>query len=156
MAIVSSSIIEDAAQIDGRRHIRERHIDHLGVAHFRLYMANAGVNVAPWLAATAAALPGWLSDTEIALNFSRISQDGDLAVPTLVYSTANDNAAFVRREYKSATREQAMMIGAYLSTLTNAQLRNLFNLTDPQVAQLRTKVDAQKALLDEQRAATGA
>lgn len=46
MPIVSSQIVEDRAQIDGRRSIRERHVDHAGNEQFVSYLADAVANVA--------------------------------------------------------------------------------------------------------------
>jgi len=42
MPIISSSIVEDSAQVDGRRWVREQHIDQLGIKYYRVYMAEVG------------------------------------------------------------------------------------------------------------------
>ena len=72
VAIVSSKIVEDAAQIDGRRHIREVHIDHTGHAHHFIWMAEATQDVSVVLSTRAAWLPGYLEQQEIEANLEEI------------------------------------------------------------------------------------
>jgi len=45
MPIVSSEILEDSQQADGRRLITEKHTDSNGVDHKIVYIVNAGVDV---------------------------------------------------------------------------------------------------------------
>lgn len=65
MSIVSSAIAEDAPQKDGRRAIRERHVDSRGVAHFIDYIADAGADVDAMMAANAARILEQLAAAEV-------------------------------------------------------------------------------------------
>ena len=75
MTIVSSAVIDDRAQIDGRRYITEAHTDHLGVVHSRLYLAPA--DYVPDLAATAALIEASLAAAELDANEGEVV-DGDV------------------------------------------------------------------------------
>lgn len=68
MPITSSTIIEDAAQIDGRRRIRELHVDHVGGVHEVSYLAGAADNAAAMLPVRAALIESQLAAAEIAEN----------------------------------------------------------------------------------------
>lgn len=68
--IVISVVVEDAPQRDGRRYIRERHTDHVGVAHERSYLAEAGQVID--LVASAALITTGLMDAEIAANEAEV------------------------------------------------------------------------------------
>ena len=70
MPIVSSRIAEDSRQIDGRRWVREQHIDQMGVVHEIVYMAEAGQVVD--LAASAARIEAQLTEAEIAANEAEV------------------------------------------------------------------------------------
>lgn len=65
MSIVSSTIIEDAPQVDGRRAIRERHTDSHGIAHDVDYLAEADADVESILATHAAGVAAQLAATEV-------------------------------------------------------------------------------------------
>lgn len=75
---------------------------------------------------------------EIIRNVSQVTALGSLASPRLVLSTAADNFAALRIAYQDATKIDAIMIGDFLNTLTDAQLRTAFNMTQAQVTSLRT------------------
>jgi hypothetical protein len=55
-AIAQSEIVEDAAQADGRRYIRERHTDSGGELHEFVYLADANQDASVVLANRAAGL----------------------------------------------------------------------------------------------------
>ena len=159
MAITDSLILEDSAQVDGRRHVRERHTDSFGVEYFRSYLAEAADNVSAKLAAYATWLDSQLGVWETERNLSRVLELGDGAsgLLTFDYSTAGQNAAAAREFYKTATKAQAVAMGAYLATLNNATLANLFNLTNPsaELTALRTKVDHARTLWQDWQAEVG-
>lgn len=50
MPVVSSQIVEDRPQIDGRRSVRERHVDHIGREIFISYLAAQSANAAQIMA----------------------------------------------------------------------------------------------------------
>jgi hypothetical protein len=157
MAIVSSVIVEDAIQRDGRRWVREHHTDHLGIVHAIAYLAAAGFDAAAALLARVATLEASLREREIAANIASIVTEGRFAVTTFVHSTVAQNRAALREAYRTATRVEAIMVGDFLNTLTNTQLQNLFNLTGAEVTTLRTnKLAPAAAAADDIRASTGA
>jgi hypothetical protein len=157
VAIVSSAIAEDAIQRDGRRWLREHHTDHLGIVHVIAYLAAAGHDAAAALLARVAAIEAKLRDAEIAANIASVTTEGRFAEVTLVHSTVAQNRAALREAYRVATRVEAIMIGDYLNSLTNAQLQSAFGLTSAQVTSLRTnKLAPAAANADAIRATTGA
>ena len=157
MSIVSSETVSTSVQRDGRRYVVERHVDHLGVAHERTWLAGAADNLAAALAAHAVTLVEILRQREITSNIADILINGSLATITLQHSTAAQNRTALRDAYRTATRTEAIMIGDYLNTLTDAQLQTVFSMTAGQVNTLRTnKLAPAASAADTIRAATGA
>ena len=150
MSIVSSQVVEDHAQRDGRRAVREHHTDHLGVVHAVSYLAEAAADVQTALAARAPQITQVLADAEIARSMSAI-YDGNFAAVTAQHATLADIRAAIRVAYQTETGERIGRLAGFLLTLTDAQLRTLFNMTQTQVNQLKTrlqsKVDTMTALL---------
>lgn len=150
MSIVSSQVVEDHAQRDGRRAVREHHTDHLGVVHAVSYLAEAAADVQTALAARAPQITQVLADAEIARSMSAI-YDGNYAAVTAQHATLADIRAAIRVAYQTETGERIGRLAGFLLTLTDAQLRTLFNMTQTQVNQLKTrlqsKVDTMTALL---------
>jgi hypothetical protein len=138
MPIVSSIIDQDSAQRDGRRAIRELHTDHVGVQYPVQYLAPAVFDANAALAARVSVLEDQIKQAEISANIAQVMAVGSLASPTLVYSTAAENFAALRTAYQTSTQVQAVMIGDFLNTLSNAQLQAAFGLTAGQVTTLRT------------------
>lgn len=138
MAIVSSVIAANDAQKDGRRWIRERHTDQVGKVWERVYLTTAGADINAALATFATQLALDIRDAEIASNVAQIVMLGSLASPTTVYSTGAQNFAGLRTAYQFATQTQAIMIGDFLSSLTDGQLQTAFGMTAGQVTTLRT------------------
>ncbi len=64
MSIVASVIVEDAEQVDGRRHIRERHTDHLGRHHEVFYVGAANEDEQANLTARVSQIETNLADAE--------------------------------------------------------------------------------------------
>ena len=157
MAIVSSETVSTSVQRDGRRYVVERHVDHLGVAHERTWLAGAADNLAAALSAYAAILVEVLRQREITSNIADILINGSLATVTFQHSTAAENRSELLEAYRTATRTEAIFIGDFLNSLTNAQLQAALNMTNAQVNSLRTTklqpaADAAAII----RAATGA
>ena len=69
-SIIASVVFEDARQLDGRRYIRERHIDYLENTHERIYLAEAGQVID--LVTSAALIDSGLTDTELAANEAEV------------------------------------------------------------------------------------
>ena len=154
MPITSSVIIEDAVQIDGRRHCAERHTDHLGLAHVVRYMAEAGADVAAAMSARVAQLDAQLVGQELQKDLALILS-GDYAEVTAQYASLSDVRAFLRAFYSTATGEQVGRMAGFLLTLTDAQLRTLFNMTQTQVNQLKTRLQARVDALNAVLTAAG-
>lgn len=65
MPIVSSEIIEDSPQVDGRRAIRERHVDSHGTPHDVDYLADADADLDAMLSLHAAGVAVQLAAAEV-------------------------------------------------------------------------------------------
>jgi len=83
---------------------------------------------------------------ELASDLSSVLTYGDSATVTRSYCTVNQLTTMARAFYRDATKENAVAMGAYLSTLTDNQLQNAFSLTASQTALLRTKVTSAVAI----------
>jgi len=76
-------------------------------------------------------------------------------VPIFNHSTQAQLAQRLRERFKTAPRLEALQIARFLAALTDAQLKALFVLTNPQVATLRAKLDGMMTTVDRIRAAVG-
>ena len=135
--IVSSSLVS-SVQADGRSTVHETHVDLLGLKWEIIYLALNGANLNAAMATHATDLGVNLGLDEIAKNIGQVTTNGSLASTSLLYSNAAPNFAALRLAYKVATQTAAVMIGDFLSTLTDNQLGNAFGLTAGQVTTLRT------------------
>jgi hypothetical protein len=155
MPIVSSEVLEDQAQSDGRRWIRERHVDQLNVPHFRSYLCAAGVNVPATFPATVAILDPQLKVWEFDANLALIFEKGDLATPVWQHLTIPEAGTPMRNAYQAATREQAYALGAFLDTLTDQQLSTMFGYSGQQLTNLRANLATKRAQWHDYLAAAG-
>lgn len=156
MGIVSSSLVSAGAQKDGRFWVTETHVDQLGLKYVYQYLAATGTDTAAILAARAPQITQQLDDNEVAANVANIIANGSLATLTFSYSTATELRTAGRVAYATATLVQAVMIGDFLSSLSDAQLQNIFNMTAVQVTTLRAnKLTLAAATATEIRAAAG-
>lgn len=137
MSIVSSSIVAQDVQRDGRIWVRELHTDQVGAQYTRQYLAGALDNLNAALAAYATQLAIDIATTEIGADLAAILRDGSAAVVTTVYATLAQIRTALRNAYQNATRQDAIMLGDFLSSLTDAQLQTLFSMTAGQVTTLR-------------------
>jgi hypothetical protein len=157
MTIASSETVQVSVQADGRRYVLEHHTDHLGVVHPRTWLAGAADNLAAALAAYATNLAEALRQREIDANIASVLLNGSTAVTTFQHSTIAENRTALRAAYLTATRTDAIMIGDFLSSQTNAVLQALFSMTTTQVNTLRTnKLTPAANAAATIRAATGA
>lgn len=156
MPIVSSIIQATHTQKDNRRWVIELHIDHVGVRYLRHYLAGILDNLDTALAAYAIVLASNINLAEIAKNIAFIVADGSLALVTFVYSTMAENRSALREAYRNSTRVEAVMIGDFLSSLTDGQLQTIFGMTTGQVTTLRTnRLTPAASLAASIRATTG-
>lgn len=100
--------------------------------------ANFAASFCTAIGETDSSVVAWANPAEIDRNLQQIKSLGSLAAVTLVASTAAQNASALRAAYATASKLEAIMIGDYLSTLTDTQLQNAFGLTPTQVTNLRT------------------
>ncbi len=158
--IASSQIVENSLQADGRRAIRERHIDNGGVPHFYPYFAEILHDINAIMAARIATVIRDIENEEMERNIVVILRLGRLAIlnvdVTTIYTTAQQNADVMRAVYRGATQVTAIMLADWLSDRTDAQLQNAFGMTSAQVTSLRTsKLTPARSLADSIRAAVG-
>jgi hypothetical protein len=147
MAIVSSQIIEDRVQVDGRRSVRERHTDDLDSVHDVSYLAEAEANISTTMAARVAQIEASLLEAEHQANLSAVGESGNGA--TFRYTTQAQFLVRLRILYAVSTGLRACFIGRWfhLASLADATLRTLFGITQGQVGGLRTKFSNQNTLL---------
>lgn len=138
MSIVTSQLDEVSPQADGRRWVRERHVDHLTRAHPRTYLAAAALDLDASLAAHAPLLAADLAEAEIAANLGRVIALGSEATISMVHATGAQARAAIRAAYRDATRHEAIMLGDFLAGQSDAVLQSLFGLSAGQVTSLRT------------------
>lgn len=137
MPIVSSIITETSLQVDGRFRVVEKHLDEYGIEYLVTYLSAPGFDRVAAMLARAVPLYANRTEEEITQNIGNIISSGSLNNLTLKYSTRDENILALRQTYRNASKQDAVMIGDVLSTLTDAQLRNIFILTQPQVATFR-------------------
>lgn len=154
MPIVSTEIVEDRIQIDGRRFIAERHVDHLGVGHVIRYLAESAADPNAVASARIAVLEQQLAAWEMGKNFVAIL-DGRFDDVTAQHNTVDSVRTAIREFYQTATGEQVGRLAAFLLTLSDAQLRALFNITQAQVPTLRVRLQARVDALNAVLTAAG-
>lgn len=138
MTNIASSSFEAFAQKDGSKTVHESHTDLAGVPHDIVYTALAGADLTAAMNAHAVDLGVNLELGEVATNIAGVTTLGSMFSPTFVYSTVAENVAALRAAYLIASNFQAVMMGDFLSSLTNGQLQTAFGLTAGQVTTLRT------------------
>ena len=73
--IVSSTIVSDSPQSDGRRYVRERHVEADGTRHDVTWMAEVGQEADAFLAIRAAQIEAQLIENEIAENLAEAESE---------------------------------------------------------------------------------
>lgn len=139
--IISSQIIEDREQIDGRRSVRELHVDALGKEYVIQYLAESEADVNTRMTARAAELDDQLSKQEVE-NDIKLILEGRYSEVTNNYATLSDIRSALRTFYQTATGQDVGRMATFLLTLTDAQLRTIFNMTQAQVNQLKTRLQS--------------
>jgi hypothetical protein len=137
MSIVSSVIVSRIEQVDHRIRVVENHVDSFGARFVISYLAELVDDVVALLATHALQLASSSITNEIAQNIAAVTSLGSLATVTFVYSTPAQNVTALRSAYRNATQVEAIMIGDFLSSLTDVQLENAFSLSLAQVTTLR-------------------
>lgn len=135
MPIESSVIVEDRPQRDGRRYICERHTDHLGETHDLIYLAESDVDATAVMLERVAAVNSNLKDREFKRCLVAIMQGRQ---PVLRHLTLAEVGPMLREVYRDATGEEVAKLSGFLLTLTDSQLRTIFNLAS--VTNLKTRM----------------
>jgi hypothetical protein len=157
MPIITSTITHDDPQVDGRRYVRELHLDQLNLEHPVIWLAAADTDVQAVMQARVPQIELDLMTGEIAGNVADISRNGKFAKPSLNYSLAIDNGFAVKAAYDTAIQVEAVMMGDYFNTLSDEQLMLIFQLPVEQVSALRTdRLEPAAALAATLRAEAGA
>ena len=142
MPILSSSVVVDAAQLDGRRHIIEHHTDHVGIVYPVFYLAEAGADATLPLAARAIQIVDGLREAEVNDNLGRILAGEPLSAITTIHVDGATLRQRLRQAFQAATGERACRLAVFLQALTDVQLRAIFGITQAQVTTLRTRLQA--------------
>lgn len=150
--IVNSIILEDRSQVDGRRHICERHTDHLGLHYCYAYMAASGFNASQALADRVATLNAALVTQDLEKAYRTVLAGG---TPTLTYATLDEAGTYLRGLYPTLTGEPACRVSVWLLAQTDTRLRNMFNMTQQQVNNLRTRLTTRSNALTTMLSQTG-
>lgn len=158
MSIVQSYIAEDASQPDMRRMIRERHTDHVGLHHDFCYIALQQDDVTAGLALRASWLQQELKNEEMEANAQQAVEDplGGIGSMRTVHSTVDENGAYIREHFRNSFGYRACRLAKFLNTLTDGQLRNLFNVTQAQIPNVRYMLQQRIDKLDAMEAEAGA
>ena len=149
MSIVSSQVVEDRVQKDGRRAIRERHVDHLGNAYEFAWMAAAGASASAQLAGHASQLETDLAAAETDRNLGNAY---DQIMPTIQHSTLVQFRNALRAAFQTATRWEVVRLGKFVNSLglSDAQLINLFGVNaGAQLTALKAKLSSLAAKHDD-------
>lgn len=141
MPIISSQIITDSAQADGRRYIRERHTDHLSKLYDVVYLAEIEATIQDVLLTRAALITEELRKHEINANLKK-ALNAEL-VFTFDYSTIAENRTALRELFKTATKWELMTLGWVIVelNLSDNQLKSLFSVNDAELPALKAKLN---------------
>ena len=148
MAIISSQVIEDQAQKDGRRSIRERHIDHLGTYHFVQYLADVGMDINAIMLARIPFINTMLVDNEEQKLISKFEEEH--SDPTAYTFNFTTKQAFLRRLIRYLMKHRDVkiivaikpMIDWLKATYTAAQIATYLGITTVVLGRINTRLDA--------------
>ena len=138
--ITSSTHTLGSVQIDGRRWVREDHVDQSGVHHFADYLAAADADYVAIRTERALRLWERLVAQEIE-DAMRVD-----ANPALVYATKTDFVPVFRETYRASVREECARLATWILArivggwATDTQVRNAFGLTVAQWNALKAKM----------------
>lgn len=156
MVNIVSSSFEVSVQKDGSKTVHERHIDLAGLTYDIVYTAKAADDLVAAMNTHAVNLGSDLATKEVAANMSRAMTLGRFAVNVTKYSTAAQNVAALTAAWPTLLNVQAIFIGDYLNTLSDAVLQSVFGWAPAYEANIRTTyLIPYAAMADNIRNATG-
>ena len=138
MPNITSSTFTSVTQADGSKTVHEIHTDILGITHDIVYSAAAADDLTAAMNAHAIDLGVNLAAQEVAENMNRAMTLGKFAVNVTHYSTAAQNTAALTAAWPTLLNTQAIFIGEYLNTLSDAILQSVFGWTALYEANIRT------------------
>lgn len=143
MPIVSSTIIADEPQIDGRRRITEQYTDQFGNLHMIAYLCPAVFDVQSVMIVRTAILNIQLQTNELDKMITTYPWDYAQTETTVAELTA-----YVRAVYREGKREELVPVARRIlewitnGRFTDTQVRNAFGLTLAQWTTLKNKMIA--------------
>lgn len=141
MAIVSSSIVARFTLADGRTRIYESHTDSIGTVHFHTFIAEVGENISTALANHASEIATQISNVELIYNYNELIGKRAIGFSvTLNNITATQWRNYVRSKFLNSTEIEACIIARYVLSFTDAQIKNIFNINDVQLATLKVRL----------------
>lgn len=154
MSIVSSIVIENIIQIDGRRFVRERHTDQLGATYDVVYYGPANDDPSVILAARVATIEDSLDASELGENMQRAL---DQKPPTFNYTTAAKFRQKLRELFQTLSGWDLTRLGKFVNSLnlSDAVLKALFGVNDAQLVVLKAKLSALASKYDDVIAQVG-
>ena len=140
MQIISSSIISQNVQIDGRIAVVESHVDDKGNVTQIDYLADADFDLNAHLAQSAVSLTNQMQQAamqgEINQNVSSVITNGSLATASFNYSTIQQNAQALMLVYNNSTGLTLVNVGDYLNSQSDSFLLQGLQETDYTEAQI--------------------
>jgi hypothetical protein len=154
--IISSTFTITGIPADGTRIVHEIHIDLDRFAHDIVYTAPAGSDLAAAMADHATSLGADLAAQEVVANMNRAMTLGRFAANVTHFSTPAQNTAALTAAWPTLLNVQAIFIGDYLNTLSDAVLQAVFGWAPAYEANIRTVyLVPYAAMADSIRNATG-
>lgn len=133
-----SNIVSSVLDVLPGLTVREVHTDLAGVAHQIVYQAKVGDDLTAAMNAHAADLGANLAAQEVADNMNRAMTLGKFANNVTIYSTPAQNTAALNAAWPNLLNVQAIFIGEYLNTLSDAVLEAVFGWTPAHTASVRS------------------
>lgn len=138
--IVSSQIVADRAQADGRRYVTERHTDSEGATHDVTYLAESDGDAQATANARQATILAQLNRHEISANMAK-ALNAELQY-SFKYSTFGENAAELRQLFLVATKWELLTLGWVINelSLSDNQLKTIFEVDDAGLIPVKAKL----------------
>lgn len=155
MAIVSSAIVRDDAQANLSRKVHEAHTDHRGVIYWVRYVAAQLFDANGAMLARVPQIDAHLVEIETARNIERILAGLPASALTTEFVTVADMRQALRDLYQTGAGEDVGRLATFLLSLSDANLRTLFNIVQNQVAALRARLQTRADELDAVLTAVG-
>lgn len=137
MPVVSSEIVQDVAQADGRRSVIERHTLADGTTRDFSYLADADLDANAVMAARVPELNSSLTQTEIESNIASVLANGAAAVTTFLEGTQQQSIRAMAERFASLGPYQVVLLAEFLAAQSDEGLTTIFALDPVSIAMLR-------------------